>query len=111
MRGYYIYTLNQTDSPYYYVIAMGEQSTGGYSISISDVKIDEENNVEVIVKETKPTGTVTMAFTYPTCCLELKTLPNNIIIKNTEGEIFHEIEKPDNLIIENYIDEDTIVKY
>ena len=37
-RGYYVDTLNQPNAPYYYIISMGEQNTGGYSIKITDVK-------------------------------------------------------------------------
>lgn len=107
-RGYYTDTLYQPNAPYYYIITMGKQKTGGYSISISNVKIDKENNVEVIVKETKPTGMVEMVLTYPACCLELSASPNSIIIKNTEGEIFNKIEKQDNIGIEQSVAEKII---
>lgn len=30
-----------------------------------------------------------MAFTYPTCCLELSEGAENIVIKNTKGEIIN----------------------
>jgi len=90
-RGYYVDTLNQPNAPYYFIITMGEKNTGGYSIFITDIKIDKEKNVEVIVKETepKPGSIVTMAFTYPACCLELNVPVNNIKIINTDGEIFN----------------------
>lgn len=107
-RGYYISTDNQPNAPYYYIIAMGEQPTGGYSISIIDVKIDNEKNVEVIVKENKPKldDIVTQAFTYPVCCLKLDSFPNSIVIKNTEGEIFEELQS--NLNIEKFNKESII---
>lgn len=47
-RGYY---LENNEIPVKYVISMGEQSSGGYSIKITKVKIDEKNNVTVTVKE------------------------------------------------------------
>jgi len=92
-RGVYYDTLNQPDSPHIYVVAMGEKSTGGYSINIETVNIDNAGNVEVIVKETSPglDSIVTMAITYPTCMITLDKLPNSIIVKNTEGKLFKNI--------------------
>lgn len=52
-RGYYINTLKMPDSPWFYIISMGERSSGGYSIEISEVKIDGDN-VKVIVEESGP---------------------------------------------------------
>jgi len=93
-RGYYIDSEDKLNAPYYYIITMGERRTGGYSIFITDLKIDENNNVEVIVHETapKPNDITTQAFTYPACCLELNTYPNNIVIKNTKGEVFYNLK-------------------
>ncbi len=89
-RGYYINTYKMPNSPWFYIISMGVQYTGGYSIDISEVKIDKNNDVEVIVKENSPKRdeTVITVLTYPTVCLELNIKPNNIKIINTEGEIF-----------------------
>jgi len=53
-RGYYVNTYKMPDSPWFYIITMGEKSTGGYSIDILEVKIDDNNNVKVIVEETSP---------------------------------------------------------
>ena len=92
-RGVYYNTLNQPDAPHYYTIAMGEKNTGGYSINIETVDIDTKGNVEVVVKETSPgvDSIVTMAITYPTCMLTLDKLPNSIVVKNTEGKLFKNI--------------------
>ena len=92
-RGFFIDTLNQPNSPYWYIITMGEKSTGGYSIKIVNVKIDKNKNVEVIVRETEPpkNRTVTTAFTYPTCCLELSERAETIVIKNTKGETYKKL--------------------
>ncbi len=92
-RGYYINTMKMPNAPWFYIISMGERNTGGYSINISDVKIDDSNNVKVIVKESGPAAgdMVTMAFTYPTVCLELNKKPNSIEITNTNGEVFKEL--------------------
>ena len=88
-RGYYIDTLNQIDAPYFYIICMGEKSTGGYSIKIKEVnKVGD--TTEVIVEEIEPKegSIVTMAFTYPTVMIEFPEYQDNIVIKNTKGEEF-----------------------
>ena len=93
-KGYYVDTLNQANAPYYYIISMGEKGSGGYSIEITDVKIDEKNNVNVTVKENSPQedDIVTMAFTYPTCTLELSKYPNSITIKDEKGNEYEYVK-------------------
>lgn len=89
-RGYYIDTLDQPNAPYYYIICMGEKNTGGYSLKIKEVnKIDDQ--IEVIVEEIIPSNDaiVTMAFTYPTIILEFPEYQENIIIKNTNNDVFN----------------------
>lgn len=88
-RGYYIDTLNQINAPYYYIICMGEKSTGGYSLNIKEVN-KTETQTEIIVEEIEPKAgsIVTMAFTYPTIMVEFPEYQDNIIIKNTKGEVF-----------------------
>ena len=92
-RGYYVDSYYEPNAPWLYIITMGEQTTGGYSIDISNVKIDKNKNVEVIIKENIPQNgeTVTMALTYPAVCIEFSKKPNSIKIINTEGEIFEEL--------------------
>ena len=89
-RGYYIDTLNQPDAPYLYIICMGEKNTGGYSLKVKEVNIDDEKT-EIIVQEIVPRDdeTVTMAITYPTIVVEFSKYQENIIIKNIEGEMFN----------------------
>ena len=92
-RGYYIDSLKQPDSPYFYTICMGEKNTGGYSMKIKEVnKIDAKT--EVIVEEIAPdkNAIVTMAFTYPTIILEFPKYQENIVIKNTKGEKFVQLK-------------------
>lgn len=93
-RGYYIDTLNRPNAPYFYIISMGQQNTGGFSIKITDVKIDENNNVNVTVKEKEPKQgeVITTAFTCPTCELILSEEANSITIKDTNG---NEYERKD----------------
>lgn len=91
-RGVYYDTLNMVGAPHFYTIAMGEQSHGGYSIKIEKVNIDDNKNVEVIVKENGATSEyATMAITYPICRIELDSYPNTFVVKNAEGEIFKNI--------------------
>ena len=88
-RGYYIDSLNQPDAPYLYIICMGEKNTGGYSIKVKEInRIDEKT--EIIVEETAPgkNDIVTMAFTYPTVIVEFPDYQEDIVIKNTENEVF-----------------------
>ncbi len=92
-RGIYYDTLNQPDAPSIYTIAMGERPTGGYSIEVKSVTIDDNENVVVIVEEnTEDMRTaVTEAFTYPVCQVTLSHSPKSIVIKNTSGEIFKNV--------------------
>jgi len=91
-RGYYIETSNETNSPYFYIICMGQQYTGGYDLLVKEVnKIDEKT--EVIIEEIIPDedAIVTMALESPTITLEFSKQPENIIIKNTKGEVFDKL--------------------
>lgn len=88
-RGYYIDTLNEPNAPYYYIICMGEKSTGGYSLKVKEVnKIDDKT--EIIIEEITPgeNDTVTEAFTYSTIIVEFPKYQENLVIKNTKGEEF-----------------------
>ena len=92
-RGYYIDTLNQIDAPYFYIICMGEKSSGGYGLEIKEVnKVGD--TTEVIVEEIEPKdgSIVTMAFTYPTLMIEFPEYQDNIVIKNTKGEEFNYLD-------------------
>ncbi len=86
-RGYYIDTLNHPDAPYLYIICMGEKNSGGYSLKVKEVNVNDEK-IEIIVEEIGPMGDVTLAFTYPTIIVEFPKYQEDIIIKNTRGEIF-----------------------
>ena len=91
-RGYYIDTLNQPDAPYFYIICMGEKSTGGYSLNVKEVN-SVDSKVEILIEEIAPVKgeTVTMAITNPTIIVEFPKYQENIIIKNTKGEIFDKL--------------------
>ena len=91
-RGYYIDTLNEPGSPYYYIICMGQKNTGGYSLKIKEVNAIAEE-IEIIVDEVAPSkgDTVTMVITNPTIIVEFAKYQEKIIIKNTKGEVFEEL--------------------
>jgi hypothetical protein len=49
-------------------IFMGQKNTGGYSISVKSITVDDNNTVTVKVRETRPDGgMVTTALTSPYC--------------------------------------------
>ena len=91
-RGYYIDTLNQPNAPYLYIICMGQKNTGGYSLKIKEVN-SIDGKTEIIVEEITPDkgDMVTMAITNPTIIVEFSKYQENIIIKNTEGQIFEKL--------------------
>lgn len=88
-RGYYVFEDAEDMCPYKIVIAMGERSTGGYDIEITDVVYDGSALV-ITVKETSPDPTdfVTEAFTYPCCAIELTILPDDISVVSESGVEF-----------------------
>ena len=71
------------------------------TIIIQDLKIDNESNVEVIVKEYIGTPAypdvigVEIPKIYPACCIEFThdsaERIKSITIKNTEGEVFEKL--------------------
>ena len=92
-KGYYVDTYNQPDAPYFYMIYLGKRYTGGYSLEIVDLDIDNELNVDVLVKESKPCKDciVEQVITYPCINLKLNKKANTISIKDTDGNIFNEL--------------------
>ena len=91
-RGYYIDTLNQPNAPYLYIICMGQKNTGGYSLTVKEVN-SIDGKTEIIVEEITPDkgDMVTTAITNPTIIVEFSKYQENIIIKNTEGQIFEKL--------------------
>lgn len=75
-------------------IAMGEQSTGGYSIKIAKIII-EDKDVQIYIEEDKPSSkdVVTMAFTYPIARVKFNFIPNKILVQSLDSyENFKRIE-------------------
>ena len=92
-RGYYVDSLNQDDAPYYYIICSGKKISGGYALKIKEVS-KNNNQTEIIVEEIAPSKSeiVTMAITYPTIIVEFPKYQDNIVIKNTKGELFSKLK-------------------
>ena len=92
-RGYYVDSFNQDDAPYYYIICSGKKISGGYALKIKEVS-KNNNQTEIIVEEIAPSKSeiVTMAITYPTIIVEFPEYQNNIVIKNTKGELFSKLK-------------------
>jgi hypothetical protein len=93
-RGYYIDTLNEPNAPYFYIICMGEKSTGGYSLEVKEVYRTDDGETVVIVDEKSPgkDDIVTQAFTYPTLMIEFPSYQEKITIKNMDGVKFEQLK-------------------
>lgn len=73
----------EKDGSYYVIIKMGEKSTGGYSIEVVNVEINDKNaNIYVKENNPDPTSTVTQAFTYPYVVVKFNFKPSVKIIYN-----------------------------
>lgn len=80
-RGYGVLKEEEDELPYKIVIHMGECSTGGYSIEITEIEYDGSLlTIRVHETEPGPTDMVTEALTYPWCALELDRLPEKISV-------------------------------
>jgi len=86
------YLIKQENGNYTIIIMQGEHATGGYSINIKDVSL-EEDTLNIVVEETSPgpMDMVTQAFTYPTCEISINVLPSKIKITNTDGYEFNKV--------------------
>lgn len=85
-RGYSFAIENNT---IVYTIAMGEKPNGGYSIKITNIKIEENDDVEIFVEERSPdlSSSITQALTYPIVQIKFFINPNKIkIINKKSGE-------------------------
>ena len=89
-RGFVVSTL---DDKTLVTVAMGEQSTGGYSISVTKIDI-KNNNVVIHVEEKYPPkdSAVTQAFSQPIVQIAFAKKPNNIVVINQNGQKISQIE-------------------
>lgn len=84
-RGYLIE--KNSDGYSYLTICSGEKSTGGYSISIKSIDINEAGEMTVIIREESPSVSdiVTEVINYPNCILSIKQLPQKIRLEDESG--------------------------
>ena len=91
-RGYYIDTLEELNSPYLLFISMGEKGSGGYEINVSDVLVNDQGAMTVVVEETSPSGEeVTGEMTAPYCGVKLKKCPDDIKVIDIYGNEFRNL--------------------
>lgn len=86
-RGYYVFQSKEDAAfPYKILISMGEKSTGGYDISITDIQYDG-SNITITVRETVPApdSMVTEAITYPVCAVEISGRPQTFKVVDEGG--------------------------
>ncbi len=65
---------SNVDQSTFVVLSAGEKPTGGYGITVVDVK-EKSTEIEVFVQKTKPAADsfVTMAITYPICIVQINS--------------------------------------
>ncbi len=85
--GFFIDTLEEPDAPYFFFITCGEKNTGGYGVTVTDITVDENENMEITVcfTEPDPDAVVTMAFECPMTQVTVDRLPGSITIKTVDG--------------------------
>lgn len=78
---------DKDDNKVVYYIKMGTFNTGGYSIDVTSIDIDDSNNVVVNVIKSYPdrNGIVTQAFTSPTCRVVFSDKPTTYKVLNSDG--------------------------
>lgn len=89
-RGYKTYG---SELPYLITICSGERSTGGYSLSVTDVTCEDESDIIITVEEKTPSPfeSVTEAVTYPSCTVSLNTYPESITVRDIYGNEFERL--------------------
>ncbi|WP_298145468.1 protease complex subunit PrcB family protein [Flavobacterium sp.] len=72
------------DQSTFVVLSAGEKPSGGYGITVVDVK-ESEKEVEVYVKKTEPSANayLTMAITYPICIVQINS-KKPLVFKDVE---------------------------
>ncbi|MCR5011151.1 MAG: protease complex subunit PrcB family protein [Lachnospiraceae bacterium] len=94
MPGYYIDSLDEPNAPFFFFITCGEKNTGGYGVVVTDITVDEDENMEITVcfTEPEPDAVVTMALEYPMTQVTVDRLPASITIKTVDGTELEELE-------------------
>lgn len=83
-KGYYIYKTE--DNKVLITIAAGMKNTGGFSIDIKDIVINNKK-VKIYIKETEPRKDriVNQVISYPIVQVEFSEKPESLIIKNIDN--------------------------
>lgn len=91
-KGYYVFNQYGDDRPYKILIAAGKFNTGGYSIGITNIRFDG-TTLFITVKETAPapTDTVTQAFTFPCCAVEISKYPEEVKVTGEDGYAYQRL--------------------
>ena len=88
------YVISKSEDKVTITIAMGERSTGGYSIEITKIVANQDIlNIEVKVNNPSSGAIVTQAFTTPAIVVELNVLPNTIKITSNNNVVYKEIKE------------------
>ena len=93
-------------------IALGEKNTGGYSIDLTKIRVNN-SSATIYVKENKPAvgSSVTQAFTYPILKIEFETNPGEITVVDEEtGDNFSPYYISHNTIDYKIINKKTEIK-
>lgn len=82
-KGYYFYKYNDD---YYIAIFAGKKNTGGYEISVDNIKL-KDKTLEIIIKEKSPDPklNVIQVITYPYTIIRVKGDDYKIIVKDING--------------------------
>lgn len=93
-RGFFRgYTTEKTSKGYRFDIYMGQKNTGGYSIKVTDVRMDEDKvlYIEVETRSPGPEDIVTQAITYPMCSITVDAKPLLAVVYDQNGSEFENI--------------------
>lgn len=83
--GYYVVENEENPGWISYVILMGEMGAGD-KIEITDLKMDGNGNLEIVVKRKYSRASEGPAvLTYPYCYLNISSAPNSVKVMDTEG--------------------------
>ncbi len=67
------------------IIALGQRSTGGYSIEITGIE-ETEDEVILTYEERAPEGMATQALTYPSKVVSVETGERNLVLQQSDSD-------------------------
>jgi len=74
------YSHKEIDGYVYYTLSLGSRNTGGYSINIYDIQVDDDKNVSVFFNEITPdpSSMVIQVITYPSITIKFSNNVNSV---------------------------------